>query len=64
MSDQGAIDDKLKPCPFCGGKAKHMTIEPDENMRSGYFVYCLNCECATPVVPLPVNAVDIWNRRV
>lgn len=56
---------ELKPCPFCGGAAKLVEVEP-----SGYVVECTNgiCNASTNIryscgddaVPL---VVEQWNRR-
>ena len=53
--------DKLKPCPFCGGKAMKMT-SPDGFTSIG----CAKCN---PVFGVMVQrrtekqAVDLWNGR-
>lgn len=53
--------DKLKPCPFCGGKAIKMTSS--DGFTS---IGCYNCN---PVFGVMVQrdteqqAVDLWNRR-
>ena len=41
------MDIKLKPCPFCGGKAQLHLIEVDEPVTFFdlyYTVYCTNCK--------------------
>jgi len=55
---------ELKPCPFCGGKAKLM------QSLTGFSVECLGCGIATPKAPTsmtqydPVDVVVVtWNRR-
>jgi hypothetical protein len=57
---------KLKPCPFCGGKAI------TERWASGgimYMVKCSNPDCTVPAEGYPsgrnLTAVrEQWNRRV
>lgn len=55
---------KLKPCPFCGGKAT------TENYSSGgkmIMIKCAdpNCKMSVYVVSQnPDEAKDLWNRRV
>lgn len=58
-----AYEDKLKPCPFCGGKARLYT-------RLGlWWVSCAslrekcNLECHTKMYELPDMAVKSWNKR-
>jgi Lar family restriction alleviation protein len=52
MSEQ-----KLKPCPFCGGEAV---------LIKGYFcwVKCDYCGAETVAETSTTEAVDAWNRRV
>lgn len=75
-SDGRYIDRRLlKPCPFCGGKAK---MERGEHSRpeEGYEYYIIECEeCGAQVCGESRNtyredigksifsAVDKWNRR-
>lgn len=49
---------KLKPCPFCGGKAEYI-------FKTGYYekIYCDNCHINTDK-QLMGEAEKIWNRRV
>lgn len=47
---------KLKPCPFCGGKAELFTNA----------VYCLKCGCRivkTTIDNKKYEAEDLWNTR-
>ena len=53
---------KLKPCPFCGGKA--------EIMKMGYphWIYCLKCGARVHgyVTETKTNekaSIEAWNRR-
>ena len=47
---------KLKPCPFCGGKAE--LVEGSD----GWCVYCKECDCEM-VRFTKKQAVKIWNTR-
>ena len=49
---------KLKPCPFCGGKAKKEEIGRDWHIR------CKDCQSSTGRCPTPEEAEETWNRRV
>lgn len=63
-SSNGGVTDYdvegLKPCPFCGGKAR-MSAWPDMNE---YSAYCTKCG-AVPgdYKPTQRKAVNAWNRR-
>ena len=48
---------KLKPCPFCGGKAHARTADPA--VRQPEFIMCLAClaEIEGP------GAIEQWNNR-
>lgn len=48
---------KLKPCPFCGGKAHAMTADPA--VRQPEFIMCLAClaEIEGP------GSIEQWNER-
>ena len=48
---------KLKPCPFCGGKAEIIKT------YSTIWVKCLDCHASTTCRPTEAEAAKIWNRR-
>ena len=58
----------IRPCPFCGGKAKVGTKTFDIFNVAAY-VYCTKCHARTDLIEADVNvkAVDIaiskWNIR-
>ena len=56
--------DRLKPCPFCGGKSQV------EKRNSGYQVRCLSCGARSGYVVASERselkrllAIESWNRR-
>lgn len=58
------MNDKLKPCPFCGGKAE---IYEDTIIKSlpAYSVYCTKCYARTyGLYDKKDDAIESWNRRV
>lgn len=68
MNDTQLIDEKLKPCPFCGNEA-----EVFGEILEGYGIQCKECGCCTPTfndgiysqaeeINIP-TAVAMWNRR-
>ena len=57
---------KLKPCPFCGGEAELVDIDP-AGMLGTYdpiTVHCKECECNTNWFSEEWEAIEAWNRRV
>lgn len=57
------MTDQLNPCPFCGGKAKRMTLQ-DENNFGGDVIACAKCGARSRVVfGEKEGLVDAWNRR-
>jgi Lar family restriction alleviation protein len=56
-------DNALKPCPFCSGKAKRITLEDDENF-GGDVICCTQCQASSNVeFGFKENLVSNWNRR-
>lgn len=51
---------KLKPCPFCGGKAGVCRTSGDET----YHVVCRKCRVSTDSIPFMEQAIEAWNKRV
>ena len=58
-------DEKLKPCPFCGGEAKRFTIGDDEpNNAGGDCIGCTKCGASSHVeFGRKENLVSRWNTR-
>lgn len=62
---------KLKPCPFCGGRARLERCRIADN-ASIYWVHCLTCKAQTETVNnswantkiAKAKAIAAWNRRV
>lgn len=57
---------KLKPCPFCGGKAyMNSIVRPRENGRSGVYVSCVrkSCRMSGKVYQSRISAAAAWNTR-
>ena len=53
--------DKLKPCPFCGGKdTGTLTTSYDGYW---YAVFCENCMAQTRKCRQEKDAIEAWNRR-
>ncbi len=51
---------KLKPCPFCGGKAEMFSLK---YMANEHFVRCSQCDSSTHGQKTKEEAMEIWNRR-
>ncbi len=49
-------DQKLKPCPFCGGEARI-----DKLYENEWYVYCPKCERHYDTEQ---EAIENWNARV
>lgn len=52
------FEPKLKPCPYCGGKAK------EEAIGREYNIMCEDCRSSTRMYLTPKAAMEAWNRRV
>lgn len=52
---------KLKPCPFCGGKAA--AIWNGASNERNYCVRCWECGAETSVYKSEKEAKEAWNRR-
>lgn len=62
---------ELKPCPFCGGKAKmHTGVTLSVPKRSLAYCYCMRCQATSAHYEdrkqdgtFLKEAIDAWNRR-
>ena len=64
------MTEKLKPCPFCGGKEQVMTIDLTKKVA---FIQCQLCNARAGEYEYNIhkgsysyetNAIAAWNRRV
>lgn len=69
------MTDRLKPCPFCGGKAE-IRVGEYTSFVEGYAVGCSNCAltfgasgrigeayCWSCCYETEAEAIEAWNRR-
>ena len=58
------MSEKLKPCPFCGGKAECLN-EQEQNKGEWSFVRYTNpkCLCAMGYFESRNEAIAAWNTR-
>lgn len=57
--------EKLKPCPFCGSKAKICGHPKFRNAPDYYDIECTNLKCGV-IMLTDLNAqeaIKAWNRR-
>lgn len=68
MTGERKEDDmELKPCPFCGGKAKMEKIIHDDlptNEFDTFWISCEECESESTACTNEEDAIEAWNRRV
>ena len=56
------MPEKLKPCPFCGGRGEAVVCL---SRRNWHFIVCLKCGCRTAQYPKSLDIpFEAWNRRV
>ena len=56
------FEEKLKPCPFCGGPPRIETRKPAPD-PSFWFVQCGDCKSYTTEFQFEDAAIEAWNRR-
>lgn len=54
---------ELKPCPFCGGKAKKQAVETTILSDTYWGARCTKCNCGTAGYLNYNDAIKAWNRR-
>lgn len=54
------MNEKLNPCPFCGGEA----ILATKNMYGISFIFCNHCGIEQPSYKTEEEAINAWNTRV
>lgn len=53
---------QLKPCPFCGGKAKLKTHQFMGTGTAGYYLKCTKCNARTTIYGTRESLMNCWNR--
>ena len=53
-------NEKLKPCPFCGGEAKVLGTKYE---GGDYYIVCERCRVRVGSYSNPVEAIEAWNKR-
>ena len=63
--ERGEEEMKLKPCPFCGGKARVLKwVIHHEAFAPFWIVDCAKCGIGTPKMIKQEKAVKLWERRL
>lgn len=59
------LEPKLKPCPFCGGKAELLDGREISGLDPGFWVTCSQCGAEGPEYDSNgrQHAINAWNRR-
>lgn len=58
------MENKFKPCPFCGVTEKDdvFSVQSNQN-RHHYYVYCDLCDSTGPLGDNEEKAIELWNCR-
>lgn len=56
-------EEKLKPCPFCGGEAGIYKRVLDWATWD-YKIACSKCRCETDIYGTKQEVIEAWNKRV
>ena len=58
---------ELKPCPFCGGPAERVNIDPTDEHEpncGGSYIFCPSClACSKVVFGEKIGLEEAWNMR-
>ena len=54
-------EERLKPCPFCGGKA--VLLDAFHGSSKVWHVVCSACMASSLYNELEVTVIDYWNKR-
>lgn len=55
---------KLKPCPFCGGKARFgQRLNLEKGCKFEIWISCTACKVSTGLSAVRAEVVRAWNRR-
>ena len=57
------MENKLLPCPFCGGNKVRISRSEGMNYEPYYFVYCHKCAAEGPFKSIESEAITAWNTR-
>ena len=55
------MNEKLKPCPFCGGKAALFETTPP--CRKLFWIECRKCGAEIHGEKIKEEAIAAWNKR-
>ena len=61
------MNERLRPCPFCGAKEDKVELWDDETdvvWKHAYQVMCIECGVRTYFFRTKDEAVNSWNRRI
>ena len=53
------MNDKLKPCPFCGGEKIKVQTDDDDK----FDIYCHRCGVSVDGLHSEEGTIDAWNSR-
>ncbi|MDE6148582.1 MAG: Lar family restriction alleviation protein [Ruminococcus sp.] len=55
------MDNKLKPCPFCG--CNNIKVDLPLDFTGLYYCICNGCRASTAIFSSREQAMKAWNRR-
>ena len=58
------MEDKLKPCPFCGCESATIIDHEDGLGTCDYYVACDRCSATGSFADNLDKAIELWNRRI